>query len=65
MLALPHQVVPVPATTDALSLVLYVKSSKCLAEMCTRILSWKTYRHLSTVMHDTCTVAIRGRPSAR
>lgn len=28
VLALPHQVVPVPATTDALSLVLYVKSSE-------------------------------------
>lgn len=30
VLALPHEVVPVPRTTDALSLTLYVKSSEIL-----------------------------------
>lgn len=36
VLALPHQVVPVPATTDALSLVLYVKSSE-IPIVCVRV----------------------------
>lgn len=42
VLALPHQVVPVPATTDALSLVLYVKSS----EICANQNVWKTLQYV-------------------
>ena len=34
VVALPHQVVPVPATTDALSLALYVKSSEMCQNAC-------------------------------
>lgn len=41
VLAVPHAVVPVPRTTDALSLTLYVKSSK---------LSYSIVSHVS--FHD-------------